>query len=101
MIGKPRQHALEDLVVGPFEGQPAAPFVGDGEHAVDVGKILAPGAVAKPVGDVARRARRAVHRADHGDVIPRADPAVGPQVAAETSVAGPAGDGAGCSVAKA
>ena len=81
MIGEPGQHAFEDLVVGPFERQAAAPLVRDGEDAVDVGELGLPAAVAEPVGDVPRRAGRAVDGADHGDVVPRADPAVGAEVA--------------------
>ena len=41
MVGEPRQHALERPVVGPLEGEAAAPFVGDGEDAVDVGEVCA------------------------------------------------------------
>ena len=81
MMGETREHALEDLVVGPFERQPATPFVGDGEDAVDIGEIPPPGAVAESVGDIPGRAGRAIHRADHGDVVPRADPSVGPEKA--------------------
>ena len=78
---EPREHALERLVVLAVERDGAASFMSDREDAVDVRKLLAPGAVAKSIGDVARRARRAVHCADHGHVIPGSDPAIRPQVA--------------------
>ncbi len=83
MMGEARQHALEDLVVEPFKRQPAAPLVGDGEDAVDIGEISPPGPVAELVGDIAGRAGRAIHRADHGDVVACADPSVRAQIAAK------------------
>ena len=43
MVGEAGQDALEDLVVGPLERQPAAPLVRDGEDAVDVGELGLPG----------------------------------------------------------
>ncbi len=64
---------------GPSNGMGASPLVGDREHAVDVGIILPPGVAPEPLGDVARGARRAVHRADHGEVIPRPHPPIGPE----------------------
>ena len=100
VMGEAGQHALEDLVVRALERQPAASLVRDGEHAVDVGKLGPPAAVAEPVGDVPRRAGRAVDGADHGDVIPRSHPAVGAEITLETSGAVGRGTG-GRSVAKA
>ena len=99
MVGETRQHALEDLMVGPLEGQSATPLVSDGEDAVNVGEILAPGAVAKSVRDVARRARRAIHRADDRDIIPGAHPAVGAEISSESADLDPARRISGCSVA--
>ena len=81
MVGEPGQHPLEDLVVEPLERQSAAPLVRDREDAVDVGKVGSPAAVAEPVGDVPRGAGRAVDGADHRDVVPRAHPAVGAEIA--------------------
>ena len=49
MMGETRQHALEDLVVGPLERQAAASLVGDGENAVDIGKIAAASAPSRNV----------------------------------------------------
>ena len=74
MMGKTREHALEDLMVESFKRQPAAPLVGDGEDAVDIGEIPPPGPIAEFVGDVARRAGRTIDRADHGDIVPRSRP---------------------------
>jgi hypothetical protein len=56
-MGKAGEHPFQDLVVRAFEREPAAPLVRDGEDAVDIGKILAPAAIAKTVGDIARGAR--------------------------------------------
>ncbi len=101
MMGKTREHALEDLMVEPFKRQPAAPLVRDGEHAVDIGEIPPPGPVAESVGDIPRSAGRAVDRADHGDVVPRARPARPGAGSRETSAAGPAAASRGRSDAKA
>ena len=83
MVGKPGQHALEDLVIEPLERQPAASLVGDGEDAVDIGELRPPAAVAEPVGNGARGAGRAIDRADHRDVVARPDAAVGAKEAPE------------------
>ena len=82
-MGETGQHPLEDLMVEPFERQPAAPFVRDGEHAVDIGKLLLPTAVAEPIGDIPGRAGRTVDRTDHGDIVSRPDPTVRPRIAAK------------------
>ena len=74
-------------MVGPFKWQPAAPLVGDGEHAVDMREIPSPGPVAELVRDVAGSAGRTIHRADHGDIVPRPDPAVGAQIALKSPLA--------------
>ncbi len=83
MMGETGQHPLEDLMVEPFKRQPAAPFMRDREHAVDIGKLLLPTAVTKPIGDIPRGAGRTVDRADHGDIVSRPDPTVRPRIAAK------------------
>jgi hypothetical protein len=91
VIGEPGEDALELPVVGPLELEAASPLVGDGEDAVEVRIISPPGAVPEPIGDVLRDAGRAVHRADDREIVPRADPAIGPEDAGEGAEA--VGDG--------
>ena len=94
MVGEPGQDALELLVVGAADLEAAAPLVGDGEDAVDVREVAPPVVAAEPLGDGPRGAGRAIHGADHGDVVARADPAVGPEIAAE-GAPGPSTGGRG------
>ena len=81
MMGKAREHTFEDLMIEPFKWQPTSSLVGDREYAVDIGKIASPCSVAEFVRDIPGSAGRAIHRADHGDIIPCADPPIGAQIA--------------------
>jgi len=72
----PGQDAHEDLVGCPGL-KAAAPFVGKGDDAVDIGEVASEQTVGKPVLNVTRDGGGAIHAGDDGEVIAGADPGVG------------------------
>ena len=81
-LANPASVLFELAVVRPLVLVPASLLVNDGDDAVHVREILQYPARLDPLGDVLAGAGRAVHRADDGDVIPRAVPPVGRPVRA-------------------
>ena len=77
------QGSREDVItLAPVVDAATAP-VCQRDDAVDVGPLLQSASMAEMVGDVLRDSRRAIHRADDGDVVARPGASVRPRVPQE------------------
>lgn len=78
------QRALQQHVVLAADARRAAEAVRDGDDPVHIGEV-GQQLRREVVGDAANCMRRAVHRADHRDVVARADTAIRTRIAHEPS----------------